>query len=67
MTKMSAKMEAALITVTLALVATPEGELTEVQLEAMKGVTMNQLNAFVGRGILVREQRADLHWYYSVA
>lgn len=87
MTKtMSPKTEAALITIALALATAPAGELTEAgemteaQLEKLKGVGLPQIKALKDRGILtVRivggythpELSADIilggTWIYSVA
>jgi hypothetical protein len=57
---LTAKTEAALTAILLALVTAPAtevaeaGELAEYELEAMKGVGLPQLNALVARGLLVR-------------
>jgi len=55
---MSAKTEAALLTITLALITAPGGELTEPgemtrgELEQLKGVGLPQIEALATRGIL---------------
>lgn len=54
---MSAKTENALKTILLALVTAPAGEMTEAQLEGLKGVGIPQLKALKDRGILAKEYR----------
>lgn len=63
MNKMSEKTEAALKTIALALITAPAGEHTEAgemtqgQLEKLKGVGLPQIKSLTDRGILTRERR----------